>query len=180
MSQIEKDNLRKQYISIRKNIQNKKIKSKIIMEKVTENTLYKNSKVVALYKSLDSEVDTDSLIDYTLKANKTVVLPKVVKNELKFFKISSLDDNFIKSNFGVLEPIENEENFISKEKIDLVIVPGVCFDKNNNRIGFGKGYYDKFLKDTNLKTMAICFKEQITNEIPLAENDVKMQYIITD
>lgn len=179
---IKKQELRKEYIQIRNNILDREIKSKIITNKIIEGSEYKNAKTIALYKSFGTEVDTNRLIEYSIKLEKVIALPKVINNELKFYKIKSLQENFIKSKFGVEEPIENEANYIEKLKIDLVIVPGLLFDKENNRLGYGKGYYDKFLKDSNLKTIAICFKEQILkdNILPITSEDIKVQKIITD
>ena len=136
-----KEVLRKKYISIRNNIQNKEEKAKIITRKVIADEMYKEAKIVALYKSLASEVSTEELIRQALLDGKIVALPRIYFDDLRFYKIS-LDDSFNKSNFGVEEPEEKEENFINKDQIDLVIVPGVCFDKNKNRMGFGKGFYD--------------------------------------
>ena len=174
-----KEVLRKKYISIRNNIQNKEEKAKIITRKVIATEINKEAKIVALYKSLASEVSTEELIKRALSDGKIVALPKVVGDDLKFYKIS-LDDNFTKSNFGVEEPEEKEENFINKNQIDLVIAPGVCFDKNKNRMGFGKGFYDRFLSYSDLKTIGICFEEQVLNELPVDSNDIKMCKIITD
>lgn len=174
-----KEEFRKEFISIRNKISNKLEKSNIIMEKIIEEELYKNAKVIALYKSLPSEVDTNKLIEYSVQKGKTVVLPKAFCNELKFYKIS-IDETLIKSKFGVEEPKGLDENFVDKKDIDLVIVPGVCFDKCKNRMGFGKGYYDRFLAGTNLNTFGICFEEQIAKEVPVDSNDIKMDKIITD
>ena len=151
--EIQKENLRKEYILKRMDIPNKHEKSKQIMKKITRNILYKESKIIALYSSLDSEVDTDELIKYSIKIGKIVVLPRVEDGNLKFYKINSIDNILIKSNFGVKEPLAKEENFVSIDNIDLVIVPGICFDKNMNRLGFGKGYYDRFLANSNIETI---------------------------
>lgn len=178
---IQKQTLRKKYLLIRNNIPDKEIKSKIIIEKIKLSKIYQESKVIALYKSLKSEVDTKELIEYSLKIGKIVVLPKVEKNELKFYKIS-LNEPLIKSNFGVEEPLGLNINYIDKSEIDLVIVPGLCFDKENNRLGFGKGYYDRFLSNTNLYTIALCFKEQILEDtlLPVEITDIKLKEIISD
>lgn len=178
---MNKSELRKLYLSKRKNIKNKKEKSLIINNKIKELSEYKNSNVIALYKSLPSEVDTTSLINDTINLGKIVVLPKVEKEELKFYKINSLEDLFIKSNFGVEEPDGKETNYIDKKYIDLAIVPGVCFDKEKNRVGFGKGFYDRFLVNSNFMTIGICFEEQITKEMIYAnEYDVKVDKVITE
>lgn len=178
----EKQDLRKKYTLIRNEVKNKKEKSKKIIEKIKANDMYKKARVIALYKSLLSEVDTTELINYSINIKKIVVLPRVSNNELKFYKINSLKDKFIKSKFGVEEPVGNENNYINKTNIDLIVVPGLCFDKEKNRLGFGKGYYDRYLASTELKSIGVCFNEQILDRqlIPITSNDVKMQLVITD
>ena len=179
---IKKQKLRKEYLKIRNDIQDKENKSRIITNKVIEKAEYKNARVIALFKSFGSEVDTTELIEYSISIGKIVALPKVIGNELKFYKINLIKENLVKSNFGVDEPIENELNYVRNQDIDLVIVPGLCFDKENNRLGYGKGYYDRFLKNTNSKTIAICFKEQILENgiLPTTDTDLKVQEIITE
>lgn len=178
---MEKKTLRKKYLEIRQRIKDKVQKSKMIFEKIIQEKEYQNAKVIALYKNLKSEVDTSELIKYSVNQGKLVCLPKVVGEEIKFYQISKTEE-FIKSKFGVEEPEENPEKEIKKNKIDLVIVPGVCFDTRKNRLGFGKGYYDRFLTGTNLKTVGICFEEQILKDcfLPVEENDVKMQKVLTE
>lgn len=179
---LEKEELRKKYILIRNYIKNKQEKSKLITDRIIIDEFYKKAKVVALYKNLSSEVDTSELINYSINMNKIVALPKVVDNDLLFYKIHSLNDNLVKSCFEVEEPIANDVNLIDKNIIDLVIVPGVCFDREKNRLGFGKGYYDRFLCDIKAKTIAVCFHEQVLDNVLLPVNnyDIKMQRIITD
>ena len=172
---MNKQELRTKYLKIRNDISNKDIKSDIIFNKIINTSEYQSANTVALYKNLISEVDTNKLIDYTLTIGKTVSLPRVEDNNLNFYKVDK-QTLLIKSNFGVFEPISNQ--VIPKENIDLIIVPGVCFDKNNNRLGFGKGYYDRYLMNTKMKKIGICFIEQLTNNIPADSNDVKMDLII--
>lgn len=179
---VQKQELRKKYLKIRNEVLDKEKKSEVIMNKIIATSDYKKANVIALYKSFSSEVDTSKIIEHSIKIGKTVVLPKVVGNILKFYKIKSLKDNFLKSKFGIEEPIENDLNYIELSSIDLIIVPGLCFDKEKNRLGFGKGYYDRLLKNTKSKTIAICFKEQVLKNslLPVAEDDIKVNEIITD
>lgn len=179
--EFEKKKIRKEYIEIRKNIKNKSEKSKIIFDKLVNNEKYINSKVIALYNSLESEVDTNELIEYSLKIGKIVLLPKVDGKELKFYRIYD-NEELIKSSFGVLEPIENSKNLFLDKDIDLVIVPGICFDMKKNRLGFGGGFYDRFLSNKNIDNIAICFDEQILiNKIlPVSLYDISVKKIITD
>lgn len=175
---MSKEEIRKKYLELRKSIIDRDIKSKIIFNKIINSIDFKDSKVIALYKSLKYETDTDELIDYALKLNKIVLLPRVEKSEM-FFHSYSLEDELIKSNFGVLEP-SNKSIIYSKSDIDLIIVPGVSFDIKRNRMGYGKGYYDKYLSNTNIDTIGICFDEQVIDLLPVSDNDIKMKKILTD
>ena len=167
-----KEELRNKYKIIRDNIKDKDIKSNIIKNKVINTIEYQNSKVIALYKNLDTEVCTNDLINYALNDNKIVALPKVVGNTLKFYKTDN--KSFTKSKYNIYEPIETD----IVDNIDLFIVPGICFDKYKNRLGFGKGYYDRVLKSIK---MGICFEEQIYDKKIETNNfDIKMDKIITD
>ena len=102
--------------------------------------------------------------------------------ELKFYRISKMEDLISGGAFGIKEPKENIENLIDKSNIDLMIVPGICFDKEKNRIGFGKGYYDRYLaNENNIIKIGICFDEQVREEYILVDDfDIKMNMVITD
>lgn len=177
----EKELLRRKYINIRNKIDDKDNKSQLIVDNLIKDKDFINAKIIALYKSLNNEVNTNELISYCFKLKKIILLPKVIGDDLVFYKINE-NEIFIKSSFGVLEPIGKEINKVNKKEIDLVIVPGVCFDENKNRLGFGKGYYDRFLNNINLKTIALCYEEQVLKEriLPVESNDVKINKILTD
>ncbi len=174
---MNKLTLRKKYLEIRNNIIDKDLKSELIFNKIINTKEYDKATVIAIYKSLDYEVNTDKLIDHSLSIGKTVLLPRVIDDDMAFLELTA-KTILIKSNFGVFEPIADKS--YPKDKIDLVIVPGVCFDYDKNRLGFGKGYYDKYLKDTKMKKIGICFEEQICKCLPTDSNDIKMDLIITD
>ncbi len=170
---MNKEELRKLIKDKRKNILNKKELSTIIVNKLMSLDIYKEARVIALYNSLDSEVDTSYLINESLKS-KIVLLPRIINNEIVFIKI---DNNTLyeKSSIGVLEPIGD----IFTGIIDLIIVPGIAFDKKLNRLGFGMGYYDKYLNSHNIYKIGICFDEQIVDFVPVESHDIKMDMIIT-
>ncbi len=170
-----KERIRKEFLGIRKNIISKKDKSLKIFSSIINDKDYLNSRVIAIYKSLGNEVSTDRLIKYSLSLGKTVVLPKVDKSIMNFYKIDN-NTKYKKSLFGIDEPISNE--IITD--IDLFIIPGVVFGKDLNRVGFGKGYYDKYLENNNAIKIGICFEEQVIDSIDSDTNDVKMDKIITD
>lgn len=180
---MNKQQLRKKYILIRKEIDNKEIKSKRIQERVIKNSKYKNSDVVAIYVSLKNEVATNLIIINSLKANKIVAVPVISSNgNMDFYKINSLDDLVNINKLNVKEPISDLRKLINPIDINLFIVPGICFDKNKNRIGYGGGYYDRYLcKSPSSYKIGIAFNEQILDDIIQSEDiDVKLDEIITD
>jgi len=180
---MNKEEIREKFKKIRNEIKDTDIKSKIICDKIIKSEFYKKSKVIGVYSSISREVDTLGLIETALKDGKIVGLPKVCNKELKFYRISKIDDLICGGTLGIKEPKENIENLIDKNNIDLIIVPGICFDKAKNRIGFGKGYYDRYLSATkNIIKIGVCFDEQVLkNEyISINKYDVKMNMVVTD
>lgn len=178
----KKEKQREAYLEIRKLIVNKEEKSKVITKKVLNDNYFKKANVIAIYKNMENEVCTKWIIENSFMHGKKVVLPKVVDSSLKFYELKSLNEELIRNNFGVEEPEGLDENFIEKEDIDLIILPGVAFDEEKNRIGYGKGYYDRFLGNSKLNTLAIAFDEQIIKDsiIEVDSFDVKVDKIITD
>ena len=177
---LSKTELREKYIKMRREISNKAEKSSKICKKLAELDEYKNAQTVAFYKALPSEVNLDELISDAFSAGKTVLLPKtLIGFSLKFYRISE-NERLFKSPFGVYEPQGVTEN--EAEKIDFIILPGVCFDLKMSRIGFGKGCYDRTLKELKCPSAAVCFEEQILKGgfIPYDENDVKPDILVTD
>ena len=170
---MNKDELRKLMINKRKDILNKKEISNIIINKIINLDIYKDATTIAIYNSLKDEVDTTYLIKESL-SNKIVLLPRIIDNKMVFITINN-NTKYIKSNLGVLEPIGD----IYSDKIDLIIVPGIAFDNKLNRLGFGMGYYDKYLSNHDIYKIGICFDEQIVDSVPVNELDIKMDMIIT-
>ena len=176
---MNKEELRKRYKIIRDNINNRDKKSSEIIKRLINTKEYQKSKVIALYSNISSEVETKELIKISLE-NKKVVLPKINKdNTMDFYEIKCLKDLEI-GTFNIKEPKVKNKKPIKKEEIDLMIIPGICFDKSKNRIGYGKGYYDKYLSNTNIKKIGLCYEEQITKEIKSDKTDISLDYLITE
>ena len=175
-----KDEIRKQYITLRKQILNKKEKSLIIKDNLL--SLLNKYHVIGVYVSMDDEVSTDELIQELLKESKEVVVPKIEGHVINSYQISSLNELKITDNkYGIREPDSNIALKVEKEAIEAMIIPGIVFDTSLHRIGFGKGYFDKYLANANIYKFGICFDEQISNTIiPHHNYDVKMDIIITD
>ena len=180
---MNKEIIRKEFKAIRNNIENKRAKSKLITEKLLNLSEVKVAKLIGIYMSFSSEVDTKDLIEQLLMLGKNIVIPRIYNNiEMEFYKVNSINDLKNKNILGILEPENNKENKASKDDIDLMIIPGICFDLEKNRVGLGKGYYDRYLKNSNIKKIGICFDEQLLTGDTIDTNkyDIKMDKIVTN
>lgn len=148
-----------------------------IFEKVEQLPVFQNSKVVLVYWALPDEVQTK---DFILKwfQHKTILLPVIDGANLLLRPFRGLDKMAVQNSLGIAEPLG--ENFTEFDKIDLAIIPGIAFDRNNSRLGRGKAYYDRLL--TRLKTfrLGVCFNFQLFDQIPAGRNDIPMDMVMTD
>ena len=172
---MDKSSLRKEYLDIRRKIPNKLNKSLIIKDKVL--SLLDDYQVIGVYSSMDDEVNTDELIKELLKLHKEVVIPKIEEDGINFYQISSIDDLVVTGKYQIREPIDNKG---PKCDIEAMIIPGICFDMKKNRLGFGKAYFDRYLKDKKIFKIGICFDECLIDEIPINNWDIKMDIVISD
>lgn len=162
----------------------RKKKDESIYKKVINNKIYRNANTVFIFVSYGSEVDTHKIINYMIKDGKRVCVPKIINLKdgiMKSIEISSMDE--LKLSFkGILEPEYDEKRVIDEIYIDLAIVPGVAFDKYGGRLGYGGGFYDRFLKKmrSNSEFIALCYEEQMVEEVPSYENDIKICHIIKE
>ena len=147
-----------------------------IYEKLLENEDFRNAKVIMSYMDFKNEVKTDKINNFIKESGKVLVLPKVIDKETMI--VIEDKNQYIVSPFGNKEP-DGEEY---KGSIDVIITPGVAFDKNKNRVGFGRGYYDRFFaKYPNTKKIAIAFEDQIIGEgIETTKYDMKVDILITE
>jgi len=154
----------------------------IIFNKFISSEYYKSAKLIFIFVSFRSEVDTLSIIKKAIEDGKTICVPKVISKEegMKVFKISGLDD-LESGYYEILEPLKKCEE-ISIKDIDLVVMPGAAFDLEGGRIGYGGGFYDRFLLkiDDNVKKLALAYKFQVLDSVPMDENDIRADMIITD
>lgn len=138
------------------------------------------AQTVGITISTGREIDTKPIIEEGWKQQKRIVVPKCYPNkkEIKFYQISSfaeVEDSF----YSLKEPIIAITPFVPKEEIDLVIVPGIIFDNEGYRIGYGGGYYDRYLHSFLNKTVALAFPFQIVASIPKEEHDIPVGKIIS-
>ncbi len=151
-------------------------KSSSVISNLEDLKLFKNAQCVLLYYSMSDEVDTKALID-KYASSKKIILPIVTKDGLILKKYIS-EDNLELSKFGIKEP--RGEVYEEYDKIDLVVVPGVAFDKSLNRMGRGKGYYDGLLPKLKATKVAICFDIQVVENVPVDDRDVKMDLVVSE
>lgn len=178
-----KKDLRKRILNIRNSLLAEEVKnnSKAIMDKIINLDVYKWSKVVFIYMDFKNEVITSDLIKYMLAEKKRVLVPYTDMETTLLIPSEITKEADLKLNpFGYYEPVKISP--VNIEEIDLVIVPGVVFDKNLNRIGFGKGYYDRILckLKPSVKKVAVAHEFQVLESIPTEDHDVKMDMIITE
>lgn len=174
---------------LRKEIKEKRIKqtkeenrkkSKEIKEKLFGLNEYREAKTVLFYVSYDSEVFTHEMIKEALNEKKVVVPISNKKDcSLTLSELKDWDD-LEESSYGILEPKKEKIKEISIDEIDIIIVPGVAFDKFGNRLGHGKGYYDRLLKNANTTIIALAFEFQTIEKIPTDEHDKPVDMIITE
>ncbi|MHC5409803.1 5-formyltetrahydrofolate cyclo-ligase [Listeria seeligeri] len=137
-----------------------------LAEKLFQLPEWKNAKIIGLTLARHPEIETETIILQATKEKKTVLIPKTYYPSRRMeFKFMNSVHPLIKSKFGILEPNELTET-VSKEKIDLLLVPGVAFNKSHFRIGFGGGFYDRFLIEFNGATVSLCFYEQQQEFVP--------------
>ena len=181
-----KDNLRKNILIERKNMRIEDVTdfSNKIIDTIKELPEFKNSKNIMLYLSFNNEVNTYPLVKWCLDNDKTVIAPYCIQcnKEIVPYKITNLENDLIKSTFGVMEPKQDLLEKVNIEDIDLILVPGVAFDEHCNRIGFGAGYYDRFLckKSKNTPAIGMAYNYQIIDKVPTDEYDVPLDFIITE
>ena len=174
----EKANLRKFLLENRDAISFDliKIASKHIQKNLRRLDVFRDAKSIASYYPIGSEVKTQEIMQEILSEGKTLALPKVKGEDLEFRKVTDFG-NLEKAGFGIMEP----KDWCSViEDIDVVLVPTVGVTRSGVRLGYGFGYYDRFLKKTGAKTIALTYAKQIVRHIPQAENDVKVNWIVTE
>lgn len=148
-----------------------------IMGKLLSHPRIRKARTVLMYHSLPDEADTHKAIDTLVEMGKRVLLPAVVadgKMEVRPYEGSR---QMKRGAFGIEEP--SGQQFALTEEIDVAVIPGVAFDSANNRLGRGKGYYDRFLPSIpQAYKIGVCFEFQKLNHVPTDTNDIKMDEII--
>lgn len=157
--------------------------AKMIKKLLFEQDEYKRARAVMFYAAFGSEVPTTEIIESALKDGKIVVLPiaDMQSNNLMLRRIDNLA-HLVKSEYGIPEPVVKHTDDFGAEDIDLVIVPGIAFDEEGWRIGYGGGFYDRFMQllGTDVPLLSIAFELQVVPKIPAESHDLPVDKIITE
>lgn len=175
---MDKSELRKKMIQARLDLSSEEytVKSNLIISKLKNHSDFINAKTIGIYVSFKNEVNTTALIEEMVKVKK-ICVPKTGNNEMNFYLIDSLEELKL-GNYGILEPHNNR--LINKNKIDLLIVPIVSYDKNHNRLGYGGGYYDRYLKDYCGNVIGLAFNFQQVEKLSVEKHDLPIKTIIDE
>ncbi len=174
---IDKNSIRERIKALRKNQpQNeRRQKSEEICRRFVRMPEFKNAKVVSLYMSAFGEVDTSFIIKTALNLNKTVAVPVIDKDDIN---LSLYTEELTAGAYGISEPARRI--YVNPNDVDLFLVPGIAFDKSGNRIGFGKGYYDRLLEGAKGVKVGCMYDFQLVDIIPAEKTDIKMDYLVCE
>jgi 5-formyltetrahydrofolate cyclo-ligase len=181
----EKEKLRKEILaSLRLQDKTERaVKSDKIRRRLFKENCFKSAESVMFYVSKPYEVDTGSMIEEALKQGKRVIVPVTNPKEKELIpsEIKCPKTDLKKGPFGILEPKKKCMKTVNMEDIDMVVVPGVAFDRKGNRIGHGQGYFDRFLKYLPKKTptIGLAFKLQLVRRIKTFPWDIPVTKLIT-
>lgn len=184
MVYLEKRKLREKILERLHHIskEEKEKKVEILKEKLFSLNEFKKAKCVMFYVSKHYEVDTHEMIDESIAMGKKVVVPITLKEE-KTLKPSELRDRekeLIKGHYGIHQPREKHIRPVPLEEVDLMVVPGLAFDRSGHRLGHGGGYYDRFLEKAPpaIFTVGLAFDFQVVDELPKHVTDIPVKKIL--
>lgn len=186
VSTLTKKVLRERILTLLKNQEEgeRLRKSLKILNKLFQAPEFKSSLTILFYASFDGEVETFEMIRQAKKLGKIIGLPRIVRNIRKIVpaQINSFEKGLVSGAYGIKQPHAGSRE-LSLGSIDLVVVPGVAFDKKNNRLGRGGGYYDAFLKTlpSRIPTIGLAFDFQIVKILPqLESHDIPVSRVLTN
>ena len=156
-----------------------KIKSDEIRQRLLGVERVKQAKTICTFISAFKEPDTVEIIKEIWEQDKKIVVPitDIESGTLSLSYINSMDD-MEKGAYGILEPKTVRK--ADENNIDVILVPGLAFDRNGGRMGFGKGYYDRLLESSKAVKIGLCYDFQILEKIPTESHDVPMNFVITE
>lgn len=183
---MPKQRIRQEQLSARVclSLEQREVLSSRAQQRLLNHDIFADAQTVALYAPIRCEVDTSMLLQAAMKSAKRVVYPRVWRTNagqtgMDFFEVTSADD-LHPGAFGVLEP--HTDCAVSVGEIDLVVVPGVAFDRSGYRLGYGKGYYDRAMRARSAKCVlaGLGYAFQLEADLPREAHDLVLDWLITD
>ena len=149
-----------------------------IAQRLSELPEYKNAKTIFAYYSVGREVSTHALIRAAIRDGRRVALPVSGDGGHMHFRITDDLDGLVPGKFGIPEPDKGELTVPGKD--DIIIVPALCCDKYNNRLGHGAGYYDRYLAEHDCFSVCLCRSRLIDDRLPTEKTDARVSIVISD
>ncbi|MFN4336596.1 MAG: 5-formyltetrahydrofolate cyclo-ligase [Candidatus Nitrosocaldus sp.] len=175
-----KQELRRYMLNLRNTLSREEMvrASRIIQEKVLESYEFNSSCVVGLYSPIGSEVDTSTLAKRLIESRRVLAYPRIEdKHAMVFARVGDPTMDLTLGRYGILEPTDSCEIV----KPDLIIVPGLVWDEHGYRIGYGKGYYDRYLgRNPDAVKIGVAYDFQVLSSIPHSESDLRVNMIVTE
>ena len=183
---VEKENLRRYILRLRDRQTSLEVEQK--SEDITDQVLHLHEFVrargIACYVSKGTEVDTRVLIRTALQQEKRVLIPVVKKGDVELFfsEIHDLGKELAPGTFGILEPKPEFVRPVNLDAIDLIFVPGIVWDREGYRLGWGRGYFDRAIKKLppHVKSAGLAFNLQLINQVPRDQFDVPVDMVVTE
>ena len=180
----EKTKIREKYKQLRRNIttENKGEFDRKICEKFLGCVSYRYCDTVLMYSPVRDEINVDAIAEAAFKDGKKVAYPRCVPgtNKMNFYYVKSLDE-LQKGSYGIPEPPETNERYNKKDGGSAIcLVPAVVYDKSGYRLGYGKGYYDRYLGNFSGSVIGVIYKELITDSLPKGKFDVRANALVTE
>jgi 5-formyltetrahydrofolate cyclo-ligase len=158
-----------------------------ILNRILAMDVFRRSQTVMAYSSFGSEIDTLPLLLAVLEGGKTLLLPKVNRaaGGLEVYEVRNIESDLRAGVWGILEPVPEICACRALSEHELILVPGVAFDRQGGRIGYGRGYYDKFLASCRAvnhfpHTIAAAFEVQVVDAVPIEPHDVRIDTLVTE
>lgn len=181
MSPQEKDVLRREFSAKRESLSHREERSRAIAKALWELPAYQRAQQLLLYVSKGSEPDTWTILDRALEEGKQVYAPRCLdgRGAMGFFRVESREQ-LMPGRFGLLEPDETCCPKLGKLREALCLVPGLAFDREGFRLGYGKGYYDRFLAGYSGEAVGLCYQPLVVPKLPRDGYDQKVHLILTE
>lgn len=156
------------------NIKSRQLEEQALYEQLFQTPDWQTARSIAITLSMDFELNTHPIIIAAWQENKRVMVPKIVNKKMIFVTIDS-NTLYTSGSMSIKEPISSDQ---ASEDIDLVIVPGLAFTKDGKRLGFGAGYYDRFLKQYVGHTVSLSLADQLFDDLPTELHDEIVQQVL--